>query len=234
MGDWRRHAIYFAPPAGSALARFGADWLGWEPEAGEARDGFTLPGLPQPRAALVAAPARYGLHATLKPPFRLAAGRDAAGLDAAVARLAAECRGFALRLRVAELGAWLALVAEAEPPGLAALEAACVTRLDGFRAAPDPPEVARRRAAGLDAGEEANLLRWGYPYVLDRFRFHLTLAGPLPPAVRAPVAAALEAALAPLLAAPVPVTEICRFAEAPDGRFRLLSRHPLGAAAARR
>ena len=36
MGDWRRHAIYFAPPRGSALARFGADWLGWDPEA---RDG---------------------------------------------------------------------------------------------------------------------------------------------------------------------------------------------------
>ena len=46
MGDWRRHAIYFAPPAGSALARFGADWLGWDPEAGERRGGSPLPGLP--------------------------------------------------------------------------------------------------------------------------------------------------------------------------------------------
>ena len=83
MGDWRRHAIYFAAPAGSALARFGAEWLGWDPEAGERRGDFSLPGLPLPRAELVEAPRRYGFHATLKPPFRLAEGRGEEGLDAA-------------------------------------------------------------------------------------------------------------------------------------------------------
>ena len=81
MDDWRRQAIYFAPPAGSPLARFGAAWLGWDPEAGAEVEGLPVAGLPLPREALVAAPRRYGFHATLKPPFRLAAGRDAAGLD---------------------------------------------------------------------------------------------------------------------------------------------------------
>ena len=74
MGDWRRHAIYFAPPAGSPLAEFGADWLGWDPATGRGRDGFDLPGLPRRRAELVATPARYGFHATLKAPFRLGRG----------------------------------------------------------------------------------------------------------------------------------------------------------------
>ena len=83
MDDWRRQAIYFAPPAGSPLARFGAAWLGWDPEAGAEVEDLPVAGLPLPREALVAAPRRYGFHATLKPPFRLAAGRDAAGLDEA-------------------------------------------------------------------------------------------------------------------------------------------------------
>jgi putative phosphonate metabolism protein len=227
MEGRRRQAIYFAPPAGSLLARFGAAWLGWDPEAGAEVAGLAVAGLPLGREALVAAPRRYGFHATLKPPFRLAAGRDAAGLDAEAAALAAEHAPFELRLGLGWLGGFLALVPAEEPSGLAALAAACVAALDGFRAPSGPEELARRRAAGLDPVEEANLVRWGYPWVLDRFRFHMTLTGPVPEADRAAVAAALAPLVAPLIAAPVPVAEVCRFAEGADGCFRLVSRHRL-------
>jgi hypothetical protein len=57
----------------------------------------------------------------------------------------------------------------------------------------------------------------------------MTLTGPLPPEARAAVRAALEPALADVLARPVPVAEICRFAEGGDGAFRLVRRFPLGA-----
>jgi putative phosphonate metabolism protein len=226
MGDWRRHAIYFAPPSGSGLARFGAAWLGWDPEAGIETPGVELCGLP--RSERVAAPRRYGFHATLKAPFRLAEGCDVAGLDDATAEVAGGCRPFELRLRLGGLGAFLALVPEGAPPELAALERACVTGLDRFRAPPTADEGDRRRAAGLDAVEAAHLAAWGYPYVLDRFRFHMTLTGPLPPPEREATRAALAPVLAPLLAEPLPVREICRFAEAADGRFRLLARFALG------
>jgi hypothetical protein len=209
MSDWRRHAIYFAPPQGGALARFGADWLGWDAEAGERREGFAVPGLPLPREALVEAPRRYGFHATLKAPFRLSDGHGEGDLDAAARAVAAGCGRFELRLQVAAVGGFLALVPDEAPPALAALEEAVVT--------------------GLDAVEEENLRRWGYPYVLRRFRFHMTLTGPLPPEARAAVRAALEPALADVLAQPVPVAEICRFAEGGDGAFRLVRRFPLGA-----
>ena len=228
MLDRLRQAIYFAPPAGSPLARFGAGWLGWDAEAGAAVRAPDPPGLPLARAALVAAPRRYGFHATLKPPFRLAEGTDAAGLDAAIAAVAAEFPPFDLRLRVGWLGGFLALVPADPPAALAALADACVVRLDGFRAPPGPEELARRRDAGLAAAEEANLRRWGYPYVLDRFRFHMTLTGPVPEPDRAAVEAVVAPLLAPLLAAPVPVAEICRFGEGADGRFRLIRRHRLG------
>ena len=228
MGDWRRHAIYFAPPAASPLARFAAAWLGWDPETGAAPDPPALPGLPRPRAALTEAPRRYGFHATLKPPFRLAAGTDAAALDAAAAALAASHPPASRsRLRLASLWGFLALVADEPPAELATLANACVTRLDRFRAAPDADELARRRAGGLDPAAEANLVRWGYPWVLDRFRFHMTLTGPLAADELGPVQRALDEALAPLLAAPLPVTEICHFAEPADGGFRVLARHPL-------
>jgi hypothetical protein len=223
MDGWRRQAIYFAPPAGSELARFGAGWLGWDAEAGTAVDGPAVPG----RAALVAAPRRYGFHATLKPPFRLADGVDAAGLDAGVAAVATGFARFRIRLGLGWLAGFLALLPAGEAPEAAALAAACVTGLDRFRAPPDAAELARR-GVGLDAVEAANLARWGYPWVLGRFRFHMTLTGPVPEAGRAAVEADLAPRVAPLVAGPVPVSEICRFGEGADGMFRLIRRYPLG------
>jgi len=229
MGDWRRHAIYFAPPRDSALARFGAEWLGWDPEAGVRREGLRLAGLPRPREALTEAPRRYGFHATIKPPFRLSASADAAALDAAIEGVAGRCRGFDLpALRVGTIGRFVALAPEVAPPELAALAEACVTELDRLRAPPDAGELARRRAGGLDPVEEGYLRRWGYPYVLDRYLFHLTLTGPLPAEEIAPVRDALAVVLAPVLRGGLAVREVCRFAEAADGYFHLLRRFPLG------
>ncbi len=116
MGEWRRHAIFFAPPAGSALARFGAGWLGWDAAAGAECEGAPdFPGLPRPRAALVAGPDRYGFHATLKPPFRLRSG-DQAGLAAALTALAARHAPFALHLRPAVIAGFVALLPRAPSP----------------------------------------------------------------------------------------------------------------------
>jgi putative phosphonate metabolism protein len=229
MSDWRRHAIYFAPAAGSALARFGAEWFGSDPESGEARDGPVLSNLAARRTVLTAVPRRYGFHATLKPPFALAEGTDLAGLDAATTEIARRQARFAVRdLRIAELGCFLALVPMEPSQDLAALADACVTELDAFRSPAGAAEIDRRRTRRLDVVEEAHLLRWGYPYVLDRFVFHMTLTGPLEPDVRLEVRAALEAELAPILAEALPVAEICRFSEAPDGFFHLVRRFPLG------
>ncbi len=40
-------------------------------------------------------------------------------------------------------------------------------------------ELARRRRAALTPEQDALLQAWGYPYVLEHFRFHLSLTGPL-------------------------------------------------------
>lgn len=228
MSDYRRYAVYWAPKRGSALARFGTEWLGWDAEEGMARPHPEVPGLPAPAEVLTRAPRRYGFHATLKAPFRLRDGQSAETLAGAVAALAAAQAPFHLpELEIAALGPFLALVPSASCPPLDRLAAACVTELDGFRA-PMEPDERERRAAGLGTVERAMLDRWGYPFVLDRFRFHLTLTGPLDDETRGQTAAALLPVLTPILARGQRISEICLFGEPETGPFRLLLRFPLG------
>jgi putative phosphonate metabolism protein len=171
-----RYAIYFAPPDGSALALAGSRWLGRDAAGGALLEQPPCPGLAPARLAeLTAGARRYGFHGTLKPPFRLHAGRTPDELGRAVAALAARQQRFFFTLRLATLAgffAWLPAEAHNE---IAAVAAACVTELEDFRAPPDELELARRRR-GLNPNQAALLQRWGYPYVLDEFRFHLTLS----------------------------------------------------------
>ncbi len=111
----------------------------------------------------------------------------------------------------------------------AALAARVVSALDHHRAPPDAAELARRRAAGLSVAQEQNLARWGYPYVMDTFRFHFTLTDRLPEGESDAVRAALASHLGPLLSSPVPLADLCLFAEDRGGMFHLLNRYALAA-----
>src|SRR5690606_2102902 len=59
---------------------------------------------------------------------------------------------------------------------------AAVTELDALRAPLTDAERARRSLEQLSANQRAMLDRWGYPYVLDEFTFHITLTNALPDA----------------------------------------------------
>ncbi len=226
-----RYAVYHAPAAHSGLGFAGAAWFGHDPEFGPQAATLSVPGLPEPREALVRRPARYGLHATLKAPFRLASGVGTDALHDALGALAAARRPVtAPPLRVeADMG-FVALKLSAPCPDLDALAGACVTELDPLRAPLTAGELAVRRRAGLDPHEEANLRNWGYPYVLDRFRFHITLTGKLARAEAEQTADALRAAFAPALPPVLVVGALCLFGDPGEGQpFRLLRRYPLSA-----
>ncbi len=228
MTEYSRYAIYHAPAANSALARFGAAWLGWDAEAGTTVAHPHLPGLPRPAEELTAIPRKYGFHGTLKPPFRLATGTDRGELHLAVAELARRQRPVRLEgLQLARLGRFLALVPMGDTAGLAQLAERCVSDLDAFRAPPTRGELERRRRAGLSARQEALLAQWGYPYVQEEFRFHLTLTGSFDAAVLDAVEPVLAEAVAPLLPRPFEIGEICLFGEAPSGMFHILHRYAL-------
>jgi hypothetical protein len=181
-----RFAIYAVPHPDSALGRIGHGLLGQDdaPSLGLDADWY---------AARSRDARRYGFHATLKPPFRLNGDRDA--LEAAVAALAA--RHAPIRdvpLALSELHGFLALRPAMPAPALDALAAACVRDLDSFRREADGAELERRLVPELTRRQQENLLRYGYPYLFEDFRFHLTLSDRVPEDERALLRARLASA----------------------------------------
>jgi putative phosphonate metabolism protein len=177
-----RYAVYFVPAAQSALYRFGASLLGYDCYAGT-EIGFQ-DALPVPAPAwreMTQEPRRYGFHATLKAPFHLADGTDEAELDEA---FHAFCRSTAVAAAftpvVAVIEGFIAIVPSGNEPAVDRFAAACVTAFDRFRAPLSAQDRQRRLAAGLNERQAQNLERWGYPYVFEDFRLHLTLTGRLP------------------------------------------------------
>ena len=224
-----RFAIYFAPAAGSSLAKAGARWLGRDAQSRMLLAQPQVERLPADRlAAITAAPRDYGFHATLKAPFSLVEDKAVPELHEVTARLAAGRRAFSLSLCVGEISGFLALVPVRTPGALVDLEAACVQQLDRFRAPARQMEVEKRRAAGLTARQEALLREWGYPYVLDEFRFHMTLTERLEEPERGQVKRSLQKMFGPILDLPVRIDSISLF-EQPDrtSPFVETARYPL-------
>ncbi len=227
MDDFQRYAIYYAPEAG-AFADAAAAWLGWDAVAGREVPHPEVPGLPRPPAGLTVSPRKYGFHGTVKPPFVLAPGCDAAGLHAAAQALCAGLAPVTLDgLALHRLGGFLALTPDGDQTALAALAARVVAGLDDFRAPPSAAEISRRRPDRLNPRQREYLAQWGYPYVMEEFQFHLTLTSDLPEPEAEQVGAALAPVFAPLLPRPFRVDSLCLFGEARDGRFHLLHRYTL-------
>ncbi|WP_158971720.1 DUF1045 domain-containing protein [Chachezhania sediminis] len=225
---FRRHALYFLPRTTEPWVRFATDWLGWDAEAGAEVAHPDVPGLPLPVAQITERPRKYGLHATIKAPFRLAPGVSEEDLKTAAAALCSTLKPVMLdALAVTRLGRFLALRPVGDETALNALAGACVEGLDPCRDALTEAELAKRRASRLTPAQDALLLQWGYPYVMDEFHFHITLSGPYPQDIQAPVADALEARLHPMLPRPFVIDELALAGEADDGRFHLVHRYAL-------
>lgn len=219
-----RYAIYYVPPPDTALAAFGARWLGHDKAGPPDLAGVSV----EDWRSAVATPRRYGFHATLKAPFRLAEGCDERALSDALERFC-RTRGPApvgkLALRV--LSDFLVL-APMETGAAAALAADCVREFDSFRAPLTADETERRRPDRLTESEKTNLERWGYPWVMEDFRFHLTLTGSLDDESRAKFGAGIARTVLPAIEEPVTIAEICLCGQqAPGADFDVLDRFAL-------
>lgn len=176
-----RYAIYFAANADDALMRLGNAWLGRDPFA--AAD-MNLPGVIGMDASrfrdLTADPRRYGFHGTLKAPFHLKAGLEEADLVAACREFAADIAPFRIEgLNVNRLGKFLALTPDRPQPDLSAFAALCVRHFEPYRAPLSEADLERRRKSGLTPKQDSYLTGWGYPYIFDELRFHMTLSNKL-------------------------------------------------------
>ncbi|MBV9558394.1 MAG: DUF1045 domain-containing protein, partial [Pseudolabrys sp.] len=131
------------------------------------------------------APRVYGFHGTLKAPFYLATGEDEAALRCALDVFARTQPLFNVgELLIREIGSFIAMVPKERSPALEALAQNCVEAFERFRAPLTEHDRQRRQPERLSERQREYLERWGYPYVLEEFRFHMTLTGSLDEASR--------------------------------------------------
>jgi len=154
----------------------------------------------------------YGFHATLKPPFRLNDSASEPDLFHRLREFALSQRSFeAPFLRLSTLSSFLALTLSEPCPAFQSLAEDCVREFDAFRAPPSEEELARRRQARLTARQLEHVERWGYPYVMDEWRFHMTLSSSLESPLLETIGTHLQDLFAPHCRGPLIVDSICLF-----------------------
>lgn len=231
MTDYHRYALYYAPTAQSDLGLFGNAWLGRDPVRDVELVRPEVDGLgPDEIIAATTSPTRYGFHGTLKPPFALKDGQTRAALEVAVENLCADIAPITCGpLMLKSISRFLALVPTDPVVALENLAGTLVRGLDDFRKPEDTTAMNKRRAVGLSARQESYLVAWGYPYVMEEFRFHLTLSNKLDPDQLERFEASLAPLVAPLCKTSFVVDDICLFGDPGGGKpFRLLRRFALG------
>lgn len=223
--NFKRYALYFVAPGGN-LSRFGASWLGWDPATGQRLAHPEIKGLPTPVSEITQSPRRYGFHGTIVPPFQ---PREEARQNVSFVHFTHEkCTEWPAvtleGLELAQLGRFLALVPVGNGDALRNLAAQAVRAFDVLRAPLDEDDLARHRAKGLSPEQDRLLTRWGYPYVMEAFRFHITLTGKLPKAQARAVREVLEPYLVPLLERPFTISQLALMGEGADGYFHEIAR----------
>ena len=225
-----RFALYFAPPTSDPLSIRAAQWLGRDP-AGGAKPAAEIPGIDALRRRTISESAqRYGFHATIKAPMALADGLTRAALEAELQRFGPTRAQIEIgRLKVASIEGFIALIPENQSQALTAFAADVVTHFDRFRAPLTAAERDKRVSGGHLSPRQVELLdRYGYPYVLEEFQFHMTLTDRLGDADHERIMAAAREWFAPVLERAYMLDRIALFHEpAPGAPFMRLADFPL-------
>jgi len=179
-----RIALYYAPPASSAWWRAGCEWLGRDAETGQSIETAEEPAiaaLGQTVGAFTGSPRGYGWHGTLVAPFHIAEGVTPQQVLSEARKWARSITQFDAPLSAVEMGRFVALraVRPDDDASIRQVAASALYALNSLRARPSAEDTERRLASGLSERQRTLLHEWGYPYVLDEFRFHMTLSDAL-------------------------------------------------------
>jgi putative phosphonate metabolism protein len=226
-----RFAIYFAPSASSNLWERAATWLGRDPSNGELLSG-TVAGIDRDRLLnLTQSANRYGFHATLKAPMALPEDTSEAELREALTQFAGQHEPIDLgKPRLASLGGFLALLVD-DNERLQDFAAHVVEQFDPFRAPMSMKDREARIGKGLTERQIELLDGYGYPYVFEEFRFHMTLTDKLADEDLAEITQAAQTWFTPVLDEPLVLDRLSLFHEADTGKpFRRIADFKLGRA----
>lgn len=223
-----RFAIYYLQPPGHQLHTLASHWLGYDIHQGKIIDqAESLPEYLRLHQNQAGSAALYGFHGTLKAPFRLSERYDVSQLVQGLDQFAAENKAFhCSALRLTSLGHFLALAPEKACSAMNRLADDCVKRFDPFRAPMSEQEYQKRKPHLLDQRQRDLLEQWGYPYVLEEYRFHMTLSTQLEQKKLDELQIALQEYLAPALENDIHVDRLylcCQPAQ--DENFVVISEH---------
>ncbi|WP_162937919.1 DUF1045 domain-containing protein [Kiloniella sp. EL199] len=227
-----RYAIYYAPRFDSKLGQFGNAWFGFNPVSHEDIPRPNVEGMnAQEIENITQGSGRYSFHGTLRSPFKLRKNRNLDSLDKSLKSFVTKVRPIICGpLSIRSIGRFLALVPDDPESQVPDLAEQCMRALDNFRLAPDKQELDRRRQTGLTTIQEQLLLRWGYPFVMEEFRFHLTLSDKLEGMDLIKYQAILEKHCEGLCNEPFVIDEIALFGDpGQGGKFEEISRYKLSA-----
>ena len=225
MDRYLRYAIYFTAAPGD-FATAGATWLGWDIARGLAVEQGTIPGIDLP--SLTTKPRKYGFHGTIKAPFRMAEHLSQASFLEDLRTFTGQTRPIpGLDMEVTTLGRFFALTPAGGASTLSKLASECVTKFDKYRAPMTEEELKKRHRRKLTPRQSALVDLWGYPFVHEEFRFHMTLTGTAPSEQVPQIAKALNAVFGPPMLHGITVDAISLCGERKDGFFEEIERLPL-------
>lgn len=226
-----RFALYYAPAMDDPLWRKAAQWLGRDP-AGGAVAAVEIAGIDTGyRHTISQSARRYGFHATLKAPMALAPGVTRARLEAGLCEFVARQGPVSIGKLVPRfISGFLALVPANQTRELTDFAGAVVQELDPLRAPLRKADREKRLKNGSLTPRQVELLdQYGYPYVMDEFRFHMTLTDRLPEPDRHNVLVAAEKWFGPAIEEPFMLDRIALFHEPETGApFARLADFELG------
>ncbi len=224
--NYKRYAIYYAPSENSELDLFGKCLLGWDPYKGVETTKSDLSKLPSFKkfSSLVLTPKQYGFHGTIKAPFKLKNEYTYNDLENKVREISKQIHSFYFdQLIIKKLGNFIGLI-PTNNLKVNAVSNKFVEELDYLRDELSESEIKKRKPHKLTSNQKQMLFKWGYPYVFDEFKFHLTLTSKLNVVEIDDVLRSLQNILKQVNLNKISFNNICIFGQKSDEKFYFVQR----------
>ena len=224
--SFKRYAIYYAPIENCGLDVFGKCLLGWDPYKGEEITNSYPPKLPnlQKFSRFVLTPKQYGFHGTIKAPFRLKDGYTYNDLENKVCEISKQIHSFYIdKLIIKKLGNFIALI-PTNNLKVNDVSNKFVEGLDYLRDELSENEIKKRNPIKLTSRQKKMLFKWGYPYVFNEFKFHLTLTSKLNIEEIDDVFKSLQNILTQFNLIKINFNSVCIFGQKSDEKFYFIKR----------